>query len=143
MRPAQQTEREAITALLTSAGLPVEDLDPTMLDSFVVASEDGAFVGVVGLEICETDALLRSLAVDRGHRRRGLGARLVAAIETEARARGVNALYLLTITATSFFTRVGYTACDRAGVPPAIAGTSEFSPICPAGADCLYRHLTP
>jgi len=95
----------------------------------------------VGLEIHEPDALLRSLAVERRHHSRGLGARLVRAIETEARARGVTALYLLTTTATKFFERMGYTAHDRAAVPSSIAATTEFSSLCPDTADCLCRDL--
>ena len=71
----------------------------------------------------------------------GLGARLVHAIETEARARGVTALYLLTTTARTFFERVGYTAHDRAAVAPSIAATTEFSSLCPDTADCLWRDL--
>ena len=142
LRPARPAELDAIVALLGVAELPVEDLDVAKLDAFVVATEGDACVGVVGLEIHEPNALLRSLAVERGHRSRGLGARLVHAIETEARARGVTALYLLTTTAKTFFERVGYAAHDRAAVPPSIAATAEFSSLCPDGADCLWRDLT-
>ena len=141
LRPARPAEFDAIAGLLRAADLPVEDLDAVMLDAFVVATEGGACVGVVGLEIHGPNALLRSLAVEPRHRSRGLGAGLVDAIETEARARGVTALYLLTTTATAFFERVGYAAHDRAAVPSAIAATTEFSSLCPDTADCLWRNL--
>lgn len=141
LRSARPAELDAIVALLGAAELPVEDLDVAKLDAFVVATEGGACVGVVGLEIHEPNALLRSLAVKRGHRSRGLGARLVHAIETEARARGVTALYLLTTTARTFFERTGYTAHDRARVPSSIAATTEFSSLCSDTADCLWRDL--
>ena len=142
LRPARPVELDSIVGLLRAADLPVEDLDAAMLDAFVVAIEDGACVGVVGLENRGSNALLRSLAVEPRHRSRGLGARLVDAVETEARARGVTALYLLTTTATAFFERMGYAAHDRAAVPPAIAATTEFSSLCPDTADCLWRDLT-
>ena len=141
LRPARTADLDAIVALLGAAELPVEDLDAARLDAFVVATESDACVGVAGLEIHEPNALLRSLAVERRRRSRGLGARLVDAIETEARARGVTALYLLTTTATTFFEQMGYTAHDRAGVPPSIAATTEFSSLCPDTADCLWRDL--
>ena len=141
LRPARPAQFDAIAGLLRAAGLPVEDLNAAMLDAFVVATEGGTCVGVVGLEIHESCGLLRSLAVEPRHRSRGLGARLVDAIEAEARARGVVALYLLTTTATTFFERVGYAAHDRATVPPAIAATTEFSSLCPDTADCLWRDL--
>ena len=141
LRPARPAELDAIVALLRRAELPTEDLTAAKLDAFVVATAGEVCVGVVGLEIHGPDALLRSLAVERRHRSRGLGARLVDAIEAEARARGVTALYLLTTTATTFFERVGYTAHDRAAVPPSIAATTEFSSLCPDTADCLWRDL--
>ncbi|MCY4468536.1 MAG: arsenic resistance N-acetyltransferase ArsN2 [Thiotrichales bacterium] len=141
LKPAQRMQFDAIARLLRAAGLPVEDLDVAMLDAFVVATEGEVCVGVAGLEIYESYALLRSLAVEPRHRSRGLGAKLVDAVETEAQARGVTALYLLTTTAATFFERVGYTAHDRAAVPPAIAATTEFSSLCPDTADCLWRDL--
>ena len=112
-----------------------------MLDSFMVATDGDVCVGVVGLEIYGSNALLRSLAVKPPHRSRGLGARLVDAIEAEARGRGVTALYLLTTTATTFFHRLGYAARDRTTVPPSIAATTEFSSLCPDTADCMWRDL--
>ena len=142
LRHARPGELDAIVALLSASELPVEDLTASKLDAFVVATEGEVCVGVAGLEIHEPNALLRSLAVDRRHRSRGLGARLVDAIETEARARGVTALYLLTTTATTFFERMGYTAHERATVPSSIAATTEFSSLCPDTADCLWRDLT-
>ena len=142
LRPAKPAQFDAIAGLLSAAELPVEDLNVTMLDAFIVATEGDVCVGVVGLEIYESNALLRSLAVEQQHRSRGLGARLVDAIETEVQTRRVTALYLLTTTAITFFERVGYTAHDRVTVPPSIAATTEFSSLCPDTADCLWRDLT-
>ena len=142
LKPARPAQFDAIAGLLSAAELPAEDLNVAMLDAFVVATEGEVCVGVVGLDINESNALLCSLAVEQQHRSRGLGARLVDAIETETQVRGVTALYLLTTTATTFFERVGYTAHDRATVPPSIAATTEFSSLCPDTADCLWRDLT-
>ena len=141
LRPARPEELEAITGLLRAAGLPVEDLSVTTLDAFMVATDGDICIGVVGLETCGSSALLRSLAIEQGHRSRGLGTRLVNAIETVARARGITALYLLTTTASTFFQRLGYTALCRTDVPPSIAATGEFSSFCPDTADCLWRNL--
>ena len=117
-------------------------LSAAMRDVFVVATDGEALVGVAGLEVYGSNSLLRSLAVDEEHRSRGLGARLVDAIEAEARSRGVTALYLLTTTAAGFFERLGYTAHERAAVPDSIAATAEFSSLCPGTAHCLWRDLS-
>lgn len=141
LRPARFADYDAIAALLCSADLPVGDLDVTMLDAFVVVTSGEACVGVVGLAIYGSDALVRSLVIERRHRSLGLGTRLVSAIEIEARVRGVTTLYLLTTTATTFFERMGYRPRDRAAVPSSIAATTEFSALCPDTADCLWRDL--
>ena len=141
LRPAVGTDSAEISRLLEGARLPVEDLDALKLDSFIVALGSQAVIGVVGLETFGSDALLRSLAVKSGYRGSGLGARLLDSIEAQARMRGVTTLYLLTTTAAQFFSRAGYSSCDSRNVPPAIAGTSEFSSICPDSAACLRLEL--
>ena len=116
-------------------------MDEEKLSAFLVALDHRDYVGVVGLELFDENALLRSLAVSAEQRGNGLGSGLLHAVETEAVRRGVTSLFLLTTTATSFFERAGYKACDRQTVPPAIAATREFSDICPDSADCLWRSL--
>ena len=68
--------------------------------------------------------------------------RLADAIETEARSRGVTALYLLTTTAAGFFERLGYTVHDRTTVQPTIAASAECSSLSSDTARCLKRDLS-
>ena len=70
-----------------AAGLVGAVLGPSRL--VLVATEREVLAGVAGLESCETKGLLRSLAVDSQDRSRGLGARPVDAVESEALVRGV------------------------------------------------------
>ena len=58
---------------------------------------------LVGLELHGTSALLRSLVVHPDVRLTGIGKMLVEHAETQARARGVRAMYLLTTTASGSF----------------------------------------
>ena len=46
VRPTRREELNAISGLLSAAGLPVEDLDAPMLDAFVAATDGGDLVGV-------------------------------------------------------------------------------------------------
>lgn len=72
---------------------------------FLVALEDGRAVGTVALE----GHRLRAMAVD--DRGRGIGRRLVARLEHEARARGVERIELhARMTARGFYERLGYAA---------------------------------
>ena len=88
--------------MLVNAGLPTADLGTSDLQLWLLEA-GGALVGVIALERFGSEALLRSLAVAPAHRKRGVGRRLVAWLEADARAEGVRRLVLLTETAETFF----------------------------------------
>lgn len=133
--------RAAARALLESANLPVADLTDAHMEHFFYSGSADAPSGLVGLELCGSDALLRSLAVTLEHRGLGLGAALATYAEEDARLRGVRAIYVLTTTAEEFFRRRGYSAADRATAPAAIRATREFADICPASSAFLVKLL--
>jgi len=133
--------RAAVVALLDAASLPVADLTDAHMEHFFYCGPVHAPTGVVGLELCGRDALLRSLAVAPAQRGTGLGVSLTRHAEARAHARGVHSLYLLTTTAETFFKRHGYAAADRATAPEAIRATREFADICPASSAFLVKLL--
>ena len=135
-------EKDAVFGLLSQAKLPIEDLTDEKMDLFVIAKDqDDSLLGVVGVEFYENMGLLRSLAVNPLYRNKGLGRRLVYHIESVARQEGILRLYLLTITASNYFPRLGYKLTDRDVVPTCIKETDEFSSMCPASAVCLSKIL--
>lgn len=138
---ARTTDLAAVVRLLEDAGLPHADLTPEHLAHFLVLREGEAIAGVVGMEARGDAGLLRSLAVAADRRGGGWAARLVDALEARARAAGIRALYLLTMTAEGFFARRGYAPVDRAGVPDAILALEEFRGICPGTAACMAKPL--
>lgn len=102
---------------------------------------DGSPTGLVGIEISGTDALLRSLVVAENARTQGIGSALVQHTEDYATSRRVRAMYLLTMTAESFFQRRGYRRVDRAQAPQAIQSTAEFASLCPATSAFMMKPL--
>ena len=147
LRVATQADLAAVERLLASADLPtagVADLFATRAADFVVADDphrDGELAAVAGLEQRGRTALLRSVAVRAEWRRHGLGDALVRRVVCEAEARGLDALYLLTMTAEHYFPRFGFARVDRAAVPAEIAATLEFRSACPASAAAMVRAL--
>lgn len=134
--------RDSIRALLMEARLPTGDLDEAKpLRFWVVRANDGRLSGVVGLEQYGHAGLLRSLAVSAALRKQGLGASLTTSLEQQAKGAGVEALYLLTMTAERFFRARGYQHADRAQVPREIGETREFKMLCPLSAACLWKKL--
>ena len=133
-----------IKEVLEAAGLHHEDITPSHLQHFLVLKDDhnSMLSGVVGLELKNHTALLRSLAVIEPQRRKGLATQLVSEIEKYARSQKIDTLYLLTLTAERFFSKKGYRKTDRKSAPPAIQETAEFNSLCPLSAVCMKKQLS-
>jgi amino-acid N-acetyltransferase len=141
LRPAAGADRPAVIALLEAASLPTAGVPPA-LEHFLVAEEHGRLVGVVGLEMYEDGALLRSAAVQPGGRGSGIGAALVRGALDDARKSGVTDVYLLTTTAERWFPRFGFERIARADVPAGVGSSVEFRDACPASAAVMRMRLT-
>jgi amino-acid N-acetyltransferase len=141
MEPVAATpaDEPGIRQLLSSCGLPHEDLTPEHLHHFWVLKEKRQVIGVIGLEVLRPLALLRSLAVDPSYRNQGLGSQLTQRAEKYADSLNIQALYLLTTTAEGFFAKRGYQKVLRETLPNQIQGTAEFHSLCPVTAACMVK----
>ncbi len=138
---ATEDNASEIKQLLTGSDLPHEDISPSQLQHFLLGCDGPRLVAMVGLEIKNHSALLRSLAVDADYRNRRIATRLVGDIEDYAKSLKVDTLYLLTMTAEAFFKKCGYQRTARDCAPTGIQGTTEFQNLCPASAACMVKHL--
>ena len=135
-------DKQKVLDVLNAAKLHIEDLTDGKMKNFLVArGKDDCIVGVVGVEIYQESGLLRSLAVHPAHRGKGIGSRLTHKIESFARLNGIKTLYLLTLTAADFFSKIGYEVTQRDRVPESIGNTEEFKSLCPVSAVCLFKVL--
>jgi amino-acid N-acetyltransferase len=141
IRRSQPGDLAAVRDLLQGAGLPTDDLMCAAGLQICVLEAEGLVAGVIGLERFGAGGLLRSLAVAPEYRGRGLGHELVAQLERDAQAGGVERLVLLTETAEAFFRRLGYVPTERRNVPDAIKQSAEFRSLCPASAVCMSKSL--
>lgn len=142
IRPAVADDVPGVIALLEASSLPTVGIADGLC-SLIVAEHERTIVGVVGLEACcDRYALLRSTAVTDSWRGRGLGRQLVQRAIAEAEARGIEALYLLTTTAESYFPSFGFSRVSRDDVPAEIRATDEFAGACPAWATVMSLCLT-
>lgn len=132
-----------VEALLSACDLPVSDLPDNGAVQLLGQCRDGVLTGVVGVEVRERLGLLRSLAVAQEHRGSGLGQALVDHAEAWASERELEALYLLTTTASGFFQRLGYREISRNEVPAAIRASAEYSELCPSSATVMHKELSP
>ena len=138
---ASANDEFAIKQLLTDNNLVHDDISADQLKHFRLGWDGSRLVAVIGLEIKGRNALLRSLAVEANYRNRNIATRLVEEIEDYAGSLGVNALYLLTMTAADFFKRCGYRSTARESAPVEIQETAEFQNLCPASATGMVKHI--
>ena len=141
VRTATPDDLSAVEQLLTASGLPLDGVRDAF-STFVVAHTGQELVGVAGLEVCCDNALLRSVAVRPEWRSHGVGRALVTRVVSDAEARGLRALYLLTTTAERYFPSFGFRTISRDDVPAEVRATAEFQDACPASATVMCRECT-
>ena len=126
-----------VRQMLADAGLPSEDFVAEYLA--YVAEDDGRVVAAIGFQRFNSVGLLRSLVVEEGTRFKGLGRKLVSALERHAVEQDVREIWLLTRGEDSYFLALGYDVRDREDVPAAIRRTAEFSELCPDDATLMSK----
>lgn len=140
LRPADESDIAYVESLLEANDLPTADVR-SKPECFYVAYDGETAVGIGGIESVDAVGLLRSVVVVPSVRGDGVGTAVCDALEEEARAEGVETLYLLTTTAAEFFADRGYEETDRTDAPEAIRRTAEFNDLCPASAVCMKKSV--
>ncbi len=136
---ADEKDRISAIELLVKSDLPVSDLNENK--KLYVLKKNNRIIGTGGLEFFDRCALLRSISVEQGKRGKGRGQLITKRLEEIAKSKGIDCLYLLTITAKQFFTREGYNPIERDVVPEAIQKSSEFASVCPSTAVVMKKAL--
>ena len=135
IRRANFRDLPQVIGLLTNAGLSIEGVTEHF-KNFYVAEERAELVGVAGIQTLNYIGLLRSTAVMRGFRNRGVGKLLIKAAVNHARELGLDELYLLTFNQRDYFCKLGFEPVERTTVPEVVQGTVEYRELC-IGAECM------
>lgn len=142
-RPAAASDRGAVETLLKSCRLAMLDAASPFGEEFVVATNDeGDILGVAGLELFGSAALLRSVAVQEHQRGRGIGKELARNRMAWAAKKGVQDLYLLTNDAMRYWSSFGFETIERPAAPASIRTSSEWAGACPSTATAMRFVLT-
>lgn len=131
---ASADDAEAILHLVAGSGLPLDGLAEQVSQAVVLRAPDGRVAGCALVEAYPPYGLLRSVAVDEPLRASGAGTALVAGALSRARESGLGEVFLLTETAPTFFSRLGFLPVARVNVPEAVKASPEFRSVCPASA---------
>ncbi len=141
IREATNRDLDAVESLLSASDLPLDGVKENF-SSFLVAEDNGAIAGAIGLEKFGSVALLRSAVVSPEHRRSGIGRKLVEQVLARASDEGIEDLFLLTTTAEKYFPRFGFSPTTRSAVPAAVTASAEFQGACPDSAVVMTRRVT-
>jgi amino-acid N-acetyltransferase len=130
VRAAKPTDLPNIMSFLKNNGLPTNGVEKCLTNFVVAEDKDGSWVGIAGLEVYGKGGLLRSVAVGKQYRGLGHGRKLVDAVLGNAKARGIQTVYLLTDSADAYFKGLGFEAVDRENIDEAVKASPEFTECC-------------
>ena len=142
VEPARESDLASVLALLNSVDLPTNGVRDFFPAAYSVIRTASAVVAVAGVESYESVGLLRSVAVAGSHRGLGLGQIIVEERLAFARDNNLDAVYLLTTTAATFFQNLGFETIQRSAAPASLLASSEFASVCPSTAACLVKRLS-
>lgn len=131
-----------LVAALRHVDLPTEDLNDAGRTFFAYHTLGGTLVGFGGYEIYGTDVLIRSVVILPIGRRQGLGRNVVPLLMRRAYTDGARRAWVLTASASEFFTKIGFKTAARDAAPASILATSQAMELCPSSAQLLSRQIT-
>ncbi|MBK8342606.1 MAG: GNAT family N-acetyltransferase [Bacteroidetes bacterium] len=137
-RTAVDEDLMEVKKLLAASALPFEDID-NLISDFEIALVDNKIIGAAGVEKHFPYMLIRSVVIDPTFRNKQIGYQLIHALMDKLYPENYKGFYLLTETAASFFTKLGFMPVQRDNVPVEIQQTTEFSTICPSSAMIMYK----
>jgi amino-acid N-acetyltransferase len=134
---ATNQELEKALALLENNQLPTSDIAENV-ELYTVYNNEN-LIGTIGLEVFNTEGLLRSVSLDSTVQYKGFGTQILAIFEAKIKEKGIQNLYLLTTTAQGFFQKNNYQTISRDEVSDAIKETAEFKSVCPSSAIVMKK----
>lgn len=142
IRPADAiADLPAVSRLLAEAKLIPITPDAQFGSQYILALADDKIIGVAGMEVHGTEGLLRSVCLDPKYRSLRIGGALVENRIEWARSQGLQAIYLLTTTAASYWPRFGFVTIERNLAPSSIAQSHEWNGACSAESSALKLDL--
>jgi amino-acid N-acetyltransferase len=132
---ADTRNTRSIRLLLSAAGIPIEGT--LRRRECWVAIIDGRVIGCSRIEVVGDCGLLRSVAVEKGWRHKGVGSRLVNKSLLQIRSTGRTRIALVTMFwNVNFFRRFGFRTVSRKELDPTLQKVDLFS-------HPKYRFTTP
>ncbi len=140
LRNADVNDLNRIHQMLFDANLPKNDCEEH-INQFLLLERNGEIIGIGGLELYGSIALMRSIVVVPTERRQGTGILLCNALMEMGYRLNVRTFYLLTESTVAYFLNLGFVIESRQNVPQEIRSTKQFSELCPSSATVMSKTL--
>jgi amino-acid N-acetyltransferase len=138
---ATPADKNQMRRLLSKCGLPNLYIH-RHLKSFMVAKAAKKIVGVIGVEEYGRVGLLRSLCVAPVYRSQGIAKILNAKILDYAYMRKLSRLYVFTVDAEKFASKLGFHKIDKKRIPKSIRSTWQFRSFTPYPIICMMKKVS-
>jgi amino-acid N-acetyltransferase len=140
LQRATEKHLHAIQKMLQENDLPTGDI-PDIITELFLACRGTKIIGIGGVERHGDVGLLRSIAIESSLRGKGYGTALCETLIAQAKDNGISNLFLLTMTAEAFFSRLGFEKIQRIEAPQEMQDTTEFKTLCPVSSVCMKIKL--
>ena len=140
-RAATEDELEEVSSLLVEAEFPPLE-SSVVLPNLIVALDDSKVVACVGLEVYGRSGLVRLMVVAPDRRSKGLGRELFRSFLARAYELGLKELFLLTVDAEGFFTKLGFASVPMDKAPLRMQDSKEYRELRPETATLMRLRLT-
>lgn len=132
----------AVRDLLIQCGLNPINIEADHVIWFCEMNAANELIGVIGLELYETSALLRSLAIRETNRGQGIGHLLIDEAINFANQNNVMDLFLLTETIEEMMRQqYGFRLVPKDLVPVDMIESPFFHGICPSTCQIMFKSL--
>jgi amino-acid N-acetyltransferase len=139
---AVPADKNQIRRLLSECELPTLYIH-RHLKSFMVAKRAKKIVGVIGVEVYGRVGLLRSMCVDRAYRGQGIARMLHRKILVYVQMRKVGRLYVFTLYAEKFASKLGFHKIEKKRIPKSIRLTWQFRGSRRYPVVCMTKKIIP
>jgi len=136
---AREKNLEWVINILNENNLCVDDIPSENILLKLVKSENKS-IAVYGFELFGHEGILRSVAVSDEYKGTGIGTQIMKQVELDVKELGLTELFLLTITADTFFEKFGFSRISRESAPEIVKLSHEFLTFCPDTAVVMFKN---
>ena len=139
-RYMQDADRDAVYLLLQQNDLPSDGV-PSKQATFLVLEEKEEIIGCGALIPMGKFGVLRSVAIRKDRQTKGYGHLLLDRLQSIAALHNVDELFLLTVNASAFFTKMGFTHSGQLETPLKIQQSELWEKPCCSSAETMKKYI--